>query len=149
MKRRYKVSRKSIKRRLRNKTRSNRKFKGGDECDGLKAGDKMLCKRKMAVTSEPGSGDIRKDGNKYYNGNQELKPHLSIIEQDGATGIFEPHDTFSNYYIENRVPGKSSIRQLIDPTKSIKFKGNKKNTDTITHNYYVEGTDELIDVPPR
>ena len=125
MKKRSKVSRKSIKRRFRNKTRSNRKFKeGGNPCQGrvgklLERCENQQRERELEAAAEETQkpGYIRKDGNKYFYKGTQLTPNQSVITQQGRTGTFEVMN--GQYMIRYESSGNMSKNQRIDPDHSI------------------------------
>jgi hypothetical protein len=127
MKRRSKVSRKSIKRRFRNKTRSNRKFKrqGGGPCDGRKGNLLTRCldqqtqlARDAAADETQKPGYISKDGNNYFYKGTQLKPNQSVIRQ-GREGTFVVMD--GEYKIRYKSAENMSQNQGIDPNLSIEI----------------------------
>ena len=116
------------KRKFRNRTRSNKKFKGGRDCSGLSKVALLLCKNQSAAEADHAAaadptteaGYIKFENGKYYNKNNELVPNETKIEQQGVEGVFyvasSDKNTITKYYIKGK-----DIMQPIDPTKQIQF----------------------------
>ena len=93
MRNRTKVSKKSIKRRLRNKRRSNKKFGGGFNCDQLKGSLKERCLERQKSEmkqqeSETSANAITETDGKYFYKGKELIPGKTKINDGTSHGLF-------------------------------------------------------------